>query len=449
MVGNVVAEYVAQALTVPLPEAVVSKATDHILDTAAAIVSGGVMTPGEAGAHLARAVPGVVEATVLATGQRTDATRAALANAMAAHADETDDSHEPSLTHPGCAIVPAAFAVAEREGRSGRDLVRAVVLGYDVGTRVTRALWSVNDTLRTQGHSTHAIGGLFGAAAASAALSGLSAQQVGYVFSYACQEASGSRTWRRDVEHVEKAYTFAGMPASTGVWVALLVSLGWTGVDNVFEGQPNLFDIFGIEPDPDAMLAGLGSHFEIQRTNIKRFSVGSPIQAPLDGLLQIFRRESLTSADVESAEVRMPASLVRVVDDPEMPNINLQYLTNVALQDGDVGFAAAHDRDRFLDWRAGGRQGPLVEIVKDPDMAPVRQAITTVRLRDGREFREHVTAVRGTADNPMTTEEVDAKARDLVEPVLGTQRSALLIDWCRRLDDLPDVRALSELFPEA
>ncbi len=430
MITATLARYVEAARTLRLPDDVAEKARHHLLDTLAAIVSGGVMAPGQAGARLATRHPGGDEATVIATGRRADVTRAALANAMAAHADETDDSHEPSLTHPGCAVVPAALAVGEARDRTLDELLAGIVLGYDVTTRITRALWSDNSTLRTQGHSTHAIGGLFGAASAAGCLLGLGERELRYLYAYATQEAAGSRTWRRDVDHIEKAYAFAGMPASAGVWTSVLVSEGWTGVEEVFDGVPSTFDIFGIDPAPEVLIDGLGERFEIIATNIKRFSVGSPIQAPLDGLLRILEGQALDPKDVRAAVVRMPASLVRVVDDPEMPNINLQYLVTVALEDGDVSFAAAHDADRFARWK-GGAERPELTVIKDDQMAPTRQAHVTIRTADGSEHSEHVTAVRGTRDNPMTRDEVEHKALDLIAPVLGEERARHVLDACR------------------
>lgn len=434
------ASYIVAARRTPLPDEVAEKTSLHVLDTLAAIVSGAVMPPGEAGARLVAAAPSGDDATVIGTSLRADVTRAALANGMSAHADETDDSHEPSLTHPGCAIVPAALAVAEREDRSGAEFLAAVALGYDVGTRVTRALWSDNGVLRTQPHSTHAIGGLFGAAAASATLLDLDEQEVRYVLSYTSQEASGTRSWTRDVEHIEKAYVFAGMPASTGVWVTQLVAAGWPGVRDVLRGTYDLFASFGVDPEPDVLVADLGSRYEIVGTNIKRYCVGSPIQAPLDALLDIVHTESIAVDQVASASVRLPAGLVRVVDDREMPNINLQYLAAVALEDGDVTFTAAHDDERFARWRRDGAKLD-VEVVRDEEMAAVRQAVATIRLVDGREFEKHVTAVRGTAGNPMTRDEVEHKARDLVHDLL-TDGGDGLLERSRELVGLDRVRTL-------
>ncbi|HEX2929042.1 MAG TPA: MmgE/PrpD family protein, partial [Candidatus Binatia bacterium] len=132
--------YIAAALRRPLPPAVAEKTEHHILDTLAAMISGARLTPGKKAIAYAKTLGGVKEATVIGSRMITTAVNAALANGMLAHADETDDSHAPSLTHPGCGIVPAALAMAEREHRNGVALIRAVALGYDVGCRLTLSL---------------------------------------------------------------------------------------------------------------------------------------------------------------------------------------------------------------------------------------------------------------------------------------------------------------------
>ena len=119
----------------------------------------------------------------------TSAQHAALANGMLGHADETDDSHAPSLSHPGCAVVPAALAMAEREGANGTAFLRAVALGYDVGCRLSLALHPYD--FRTVGHSTHSFGPMFGAAAAAGALAGVNADQARWLLSYTAQQCSG------------------------------------------------------------------------------------------------------------------------------------------------------------------------------------------------------------------------------------------------------------------
>src|SRR5438034_4239182 len=129
-------QYIDGAAQRALPPPVAAKTKHHILDTLAAILSGSRLRAGKLAAGYAARFAAVPEATVMGTALAVPAETAALANAMAAHADETDDSHLGGRFHPGCGIVPAALAVAEQQDRGGADLARAVALGYDIGARL-------------------------------------------------------------------------------------------------------------------------------------------------------------------------------------------------------------------------------------------------------------------------------------------------------------------------
>ena len=232
--------YMAAAREGTLPAAVIEQASFHVLDTVAAMVSGSELAPGRAALAFARAQPGRPVATVVGSTLLTGPMEAALVNGVLAHSDETDDSHGPSQSHPGAAIVPAALAVGEALGATGRQFLRAVTLGYDVGTRVTMALGGPEFRDKSR-RSTHAIAGTFGAAAAAGGLAGLDARQMRWLLDYASQQAGGYAVWGRDTDHIEKGFVFGGMPARNGVAAAAMVSAGFTAVEDVFSGERNFF----------------------------------------------------------------------------------------------------------------------------------------------------------------------------------------------------------------
>src|SRR6185295_5255820 len=232
-----------------------------------------------------------------------------------AHADETDDSHAPSLTHPGCGVVPAALAMAERERRGGMALLRAVALGYDIGCRLTLSLDPYR--FREDGHSTHSFGPTFGAAAAAGALAGLKQAQVRHLLSYAAQQASGISCWMRDPEHVEKAFDFGGMPARNGATAAAMVAQGFTGVEDVFSGERSFFIAY--KGNPDTLVRELGETFEIMNASIKRWSVGSPIQAPLDSLAELMEKNQFQNEEIVRLTVRVAHQGANTVDNRDMP----------------------------------------------------------------------------------------------------------------------------------
>jgi 2-methylcitrate dehydratase PrpD len=437
--------YIAAAARRPLPAAVIEKTKYHVLDTIAAMVSGSRLKPGKKAIAYVKILGGAKEATVIGSGVVTNAANAALANGMLAHADETDDSHAPSLTHPGCGIVPAALAMAERERQSGTTFLRAVALGYDVGCRLTQSLNAYE--FRNDGHSTHSFGPMFGAAAAAGALAGLRERQVRYLLSFAAQQASGVSCWMRDVEHVEKAFDFGGMPARNGVAAATMVASGFTGVDDVFAGERNFFVAYGRKPDPAALTRGLGKIYEIMNTNIKRWSVGSPIQAPLDSLLELIREHQIKADEVEKLVVRVAHQGANTVDNRAMPDICIQHMCAIMLIDGRVTFASSHDQKRMRERKVLALRS-RIELHGDDTLSaamPSRQGIVEVSLKDGRMLRQHTRAVRGTAENPMTRAEVNDKAHDLMAPVLGRPRARKLCDAIWKLEKIRNLRLLRPL----
>jgi 2-methylcitrate dehydratase PrpD len=443
------AAYIAAAPRKPLPPPVAEKTKHHVLDTIAAMVSGARLPPGRKAISFIRTRGGAKEATVVASAIVTSAENAALANGMLAHADETDDSHAPSLTHPGCGIVPGALAMAEHERARGEALLRAVALGYDVGCRLTMALDAYQ--FREDGHSTHSFGPMFGAAAAAAALARLDEREVRHCLSYTAQQASGISCWMRDEEHVEKAFDFGGMPARNGVAAAAMVAHGFTGVDDAFSGERSFFVAYGRKPEPERLVAGLGESYEVMNTNIKRWSVGSPIQAPLDALDVLMCEHKVKAHDVARIIVRVAHQGANTTNNRAMPDICMQHLCAVMLLDGSVSFKAAHDEKRMRDARVLAVRRK-VELLGDDELSkamPSRQGVVELVLRNGTRLRHHVKAVRGTAENPMSRAEVDAKAYDLIAPVYGKARARRLCDAVWGLDALRDVRKLRPLLKES
>ncbi|HXV50226.1 MAG TPA: MmgE/PrpD family protein [Candidatus Binatia bacterium] len=438
--------YIASAVRRALPAAVIEKTKHHILDTIAAMVSGSRLRPGKQAIAYVRTLGGIEEAAVVGSKIVTTAVNAALANGMLAHADETDDSHAPSLTHPGCGIVPAALAMAERERQNGMALVRAVALGYDVGCRLTLSLDP--HQFREDGHSTHSFGPMFGAAAAAGALAGLSERQARHVLSFAAQQASGVSCWMRDPDHIEKSFDFGGMPARNGVAAATMVAQGFTGVDDVFAGERNFFVAYGRKPEPDKLVRGLGAVYEIMNTNIKRWSVGSPIQAPLDSLQELIRQYGIKPRDVAKVIVRVSHQGANTVNNRDMPDICMQHMCAVMLIDGKVTFASSHDVERMRDRKVLALRR-RIELVGDNRLSaamPSRQGIVEVYLQDGAVISHHTKDVRGSAENPMARAEVDEKSYELMAPVIGKARARELCEAIWSLDRLRDIRALRPLY---
>ncbi|MCZ6548731.1 MAG: MmgE/PrpD family protein [Deltaproteobacteria bacterium] len=436
------ARYMAEARDRSLPPEVQQAGKHRILDSLGAIVSGARLKAGELAIQYVRLQGGLPEASLLATDVKTSAVNAALANGMSGHADETDDFEPMTKAHPGCSVVPAALAMAEREGSSGEELLRAVVLGYDLCCRFLMALGP--ELVRGGHRSAEGTSSTMGCTAAAASLARLDQTGMRYALSYGAQQVSGIWSWVRDSEHVEKAFDFAGMGARNGVTAATMVQTGFTGVWDVLEGEHNVLEALSPSPKPSEMVKDLGNRFFVTETAIKPYPVGYPIQSALDAFFALHRQHGLTVENVERITVRLPEDGARIVNNRSMPDVNCQHMIAMALVDGNVTFASTRSYQRMSDPVVLAVK-KRVNLVADPrlmDLEAPRSAKVEVVLKDGRTLNHFTPHANGTKQNPMETKSVNAKVRDLLEPVLGPLRTEAVIQRVNGLEGMANVQEL-------
>jgi len=429
----------------PLPPDVLLACKHRILDTFGAMVSGSRMRPGMMALNYVRGLGGAEQASVIGADLRTSAVNAALANAMCAHADETDDFEPVTKVHPGSSAVPAALAVAEMHARSGEEFVRAVALGYDLSCRLLLALGP--DLVRGTHRSAEGTGSTFGALGAAASLARLDQTQMAFAMSYAAQQVSGLWSWVKDEDHIEKAFDFAGMGARNGVMAVSMVETGMTGVADILDGTHNLFIALSTNPNPEAMVQDLGSRFYVTESAIKTFSVGYPNQSPLDAFLTLRKQYGLTPDNVRHILVKLPTDAIGIVDKSAMADVNCQHLMALALVKGAVSFADSHDQSLMQDPTIL-QQRAKIELVGDKDLmdpAAPRGGIVEITLTDGKKLDHFTKYPPGTKENPLSTEAVNAKVHDLMAPVLGAGKAQALIERINALEMLDDMRKLRPL----
>ncbi|MEQ7918682.1 MmgE/PrpD family protein [Xanthomonas sp. WHRI 1810A] len=439
------ARYMVASRGMPLPEAVAVACKNHILDSLGAMISGSQMRPGQLAIRYVESLGGTQQASVVGSQFRTTVINAALANAMCAHSDETDDFEPVTKAHPGSSVVPAALAMGESQHSSGEAFMRAVALGYDTGCRLLMALGP--DLVRGSHRSAEGTAATFGAVGAAASLAGLDEMNTRYALSYAAQQESGLWSWVKDHDHIEKAFDFAGMGARNGVQAVTMVQAGMTGVADVLDGTHNLLIALSTQPQPQQLLDGLGQRFFVVDTAIKTYSVGYPIQSPLDAMLSLRQEHGLTPDNVKSVEVRVPSDAVGIVGDSAMPDVNCAHMVALALVKGRVSFADSHDLALMHD-PALMAQRARIKVLADPaldDPAAPRGAKVSVTRTDGTVVTHHTRFPSGTRENPLSVEAVNAKVRDLIAPVIGTERAERLIDQINHLEQLKDVADLRAL----
>ncbi len=438
-ITTALADYIAGTLDRELPANVVACAKLHILDTLAAAVSGSRLKPGKFAARYADSLGGKPQATVIGTDLLTSTVVAAFANGMMAHSDETDDTNPAGPFHPGCGMVPAALAIGELAGGTGSDMLRAVTLGYDVGVRLLLSLGGTK-------HNPSCMTNTFAAAATAAAMLRLDSGKVRYTLSYAGQMASGIGYWDRDVEHIEKAFDFS-MGARNGVMAVTMVAMGASATEDAFGGKISVFSALGEKPAPELLVAELGSRFEILNTTIKKWTVGLPLQSVLDNVDVLLKDRAVRAHKIKHIAIEVATGDMHIVDNNPNPDLCVQHLIALAIVDGGATFASIHDKARMSDPKVLAIR-KLIEVVPSVEMQnamPQHQTTLKIVTSDGRTLSNHTTIVRGSARNPMDAKEVEAKALDLVGPVLGGARANELIAAIANLDQFGPLSGMRRL----
>jgi len=445
-ITNKLCQFLDEARHGHLDERTIEKAKHHIVDSIAAMISGTALHVGKKAVNALPAFEGLPEATVFGQSKRYPAYWAAMFNAMLAHADETDDSHETSITHPGCGIVPTAMAMAQREKKGGMDFIRAVCAGYDVGPRITEALGAM--ALNNAGTSSHAMGALFGSGACASVLANFDSVQVRRLISYLAHESSGLGCWMAEHDHVQKAYVFGAMGAKNAVTATVLVQSGWTGLDEALEGPRTLFQARAQTAKGRSMDVPMALGDEILGSNIKKWCVGSPAQAPLDCVQALI--PTLPKMDqIQSIVVEIRSDEAFIVDNRDMPNICLQHLVALYLVDRKLTFDSVHDVQRMEDPKVREARSKIQLVASESLMkSGGRQAIVTITTNEGQTLYKHVQHVRGTWGDPMPRSEIHEKAKDLLEPVIGAASADALLSSLWNLENL-DASELDQVIHSA
>jgi 2-methylcitrate dehydratase PrpD len=441
--------YISESQTAPLPAEVVELAKSHVLDTCAAIVACRDLDAAKVSRRFALTQSaGARVAPILGTRDRATMLDAIFASAMCAHAAEINDFCPAAFVQPGASIVPSTLCLSAARNLSGAAFLRAMIVGYEVACRLPRALGNRN--LNAAVLANHSVGPLFGVATACASLIKLPAERVNDLFSYAIQQASGSWQWLRDVEHIEKAFTFAGMPARRGTECALMVEAGFTGIGDPFVGEPGWLNssmFTGADSDfnPQILTDKLGEQFQLASVGYKQYPVGGPTQTAIEQMLTLIRRVDRTR--VRKVRIDMPGR-AEAFAAAQMPALNLPYLCTIILLDGKLDFVAAQSRQRFLNDAAVKAFMPNVSVVHDESQEAtprVESSRVTLTLDDGSTVDSFLHHVEGFPDHPFDRDDVIAKARELMAPTLGASRTRKVVDIVNDIDRRSGVNELVSL----
>jgi 2-methylcitrate dehydratase PrpD len=442
-VSLTLAQYAASTAVSAIPGNVRERAKQVILDEMASACFGRQRIAGELAARYAADFGGREECRILGTELHSSAPYAALANGTAGHADEIDGAHVVG-GHPGASIVHAAVAAAERQRASGAELLNAVVLGYDVGTRVMQAcggIFVAKSRYRLHADFLYAVG----AAVAASRILGLDPVRHCHAMSLVTFQANGLCALFQERRHISKSFC-NGQYAFAGVSAALMSAAGLEGCDDILGARDGVLDAWGVENGLEFVTRGLGQDYAIMGANFKFLNAGYPIHAAVEAAMTLVADHNIDVDEIASVGVGMPANAMRVVDNREMHNICLQDMLSAALLRSGLTlsespFPAILGDPAFARMRARVALG--VDPALEREQPDGRGANVTITTAEGVTISRRVDHPRGhSLRGAITWSDLSAKWHDAL-PGYEVER---MITAAQGLDDLDDVKDLSETF---
>lgn len=435
-----------------LPDEVVGKAKQCILDTLGCAIFGSSLPQAKMLADLAAAEGCAARATVFGAPLRTSASWAALINGTSAHAFQLDEIHLESTLHPGSVALPAALAIGEQQAPfSGRDLVTAIVASYEVGIRV--GLAAKGGMFKTGFHNQGTTGAIVAAAAAAHALK-LDVDQTRHAFGIAASQAGGLMA----VQDGAMAKSFhSGRAAQSGVYAAQLAHMGFTGIPSVLDGAyGTFFSSFLDDWSRAALTEGLGSRWEILRVGFKPAPAANGCITAATAIDRVMRDNGLLAKDVGKITAYVSDNTLHHCGWRYVPEriqgvlsaqMNLRYAIAVMALEREFGAAQFNEGKirepgilRFID-----RIDVAHEPKFDGNNGRYRVACrVAVEAADGRKYEAEVPYRKGSPDDPMTTDEIVAKFQRLTDTI-GRSQSDRLVDVIFSIENMADLSTLSDL----
>lgn len=428
-----------------LPEGVRGKAADVLYDSIGAMIACSQLPEVLALVRFLRRMGGAAECTMIGHAGLTSLVNAAMANGGMAHGDEADPVHLKSVGgHVASGPVPTAITVGQWTGASGKDVLRAVALGYEVGGRLMTIFYRERDYVARRFYPTAVVATISSAVAAGILL-GLGRERMQIAMCLAAYQAAGPDNMTKDPAHMGKTFQ-VGAANRNGVTAALLADDGCHAPLDILDGSHSLFDAYLGAPDAGAgMLKDLGTYYSITDVMYKRYPVGSPNQAYLQGLFGLMEKHALRADDIAEVEVQIPQRGLRRVPTTRHASISALAVCAIAAAHGKLDFYQLHDPAGALDAAARDMQQRVKFVGREDwkDMEAGRHAIVTIRTCGGKTLTEEVWL------QPMTGPELDHKFDALVAPRLGREKAARVAKSLKALESAASVKPLMAELGEA
>jgi 2-methylcitrate dehydratase PrpD len=401
------ARYIRRTSFDHLPEEIVTFTKLCILDWLGNAIAGANQEPIQMIAELVKDLGGEKQATLI-TGGSSSVANAALLNGAASHILELDDIHKGSIIHAAAVVIPAALAVAEWNKKSGKELIAAVAIGYEICYRIGEA---VSPSHYYYFHNTGTCG-TFGSAAAVAKLLDLSEEQIVHALGSAGTQAAG--LWEFIEDGAMSKQLHPGKAAMNGVYSAKLAEKGFTAASKILEGRRGFFEAMSEQYDPAKITDQLGKIFKIKENSFKIHASCRHTHPVIDLIVDIRKERSIQLETVEKVEIKTYQVALNITDNPNPQTVyaskfSLQYCAALAFMNGRAGLFDFKEESLFdPKYREFMKK---VEVLVDPaiDAKYPNQwgAIVAVYLQDGEVIEKRTDYPKGDPENPATDELVD------------------------------------------
>ncbi len=437
-----------------IPESVREHARRFILDNFGCQIAGATLPWSQSYYDVIRKTRSGKHSTVAYFGDKLSPDDAAFVNSTFNHANETDDTHLKSPTHPGGIAVPAALAMAEYARADGEKLLVAVVAAYEIQIRIA---WACSPFLIYRGHHPPVGVGPFGAAAAAAIVMGFDAEQTLNALAIAGSHSAGLIEYTKTGGSVKRIHS--AIPTQAGVRAALFAQAGITGPHSILEGEKGFCKVFAGEYDLARLTDGLGTHYHLLDNALKPYSCCHLIHAAFDALDNARDKEPLAPEQIKSITVYTNSEPIlshigSILEPNDILGAQFSLPFSIAMR--------LHHGGRGVNGGNGFWDYPKVDL-KNPALLATTKKVRCVvasnnewekvdkgagieiETTDGRTLREIVPFSKGLPENPMSAEEVREKFRSLVEPILPKGQPQELIDTVESIETLKDIDDLVKL----
>jgi 2-methylcitrate dehydratase PrpD len=423
-----------------VPSAIRREALRTVLNWTGCAVGGSRHETVEIAIRALKPFSGPEQASVLGRKDRLDVLNASLMNGISSHIFDFDDTDLRTIVHPAGPVAPALLALAEYRPYSGADFLHALTVGVEVECRIANAVYPQHYDVGW--HITGTVGP-FGAAAAAGKVLGLSEQQMVWALGLAATQPVGLREM---FGTMTKSF-HPGRASQNGLMSALLAGQNFTSSDQPLEAARGWANVLSTARNYHAITDKLGEQYQIAFNSYKPFPCGVVIHPAIDGSIQLRTQNHLTADQIDHIDLSIHPLVLELTGKKE-PRTGLESKFSVyhavaaAMVYGRVGEPAFSD---------GAVRDPAVMALRERVSAIVDQAIgedqvrIAIVLKDGRRLDKFIEHAIGSARNPMTDAQLEAKFRSLAEGALPADRASRLLDFCRNLEHAADAGQLARL----